>query len=92
MFAAPGGIGVRLDSHSYGGYRIPTHYDSMIGKLIVYREDRNEAIQAMRRALDEFIIEGVKTTIPLHRRILKTLAFVQGAYDTSFIEQRFLNS
>ncbi len=92
MFAAPGGIGVRLDSHAYGGYRIPTHYDSMIGKLIVFRENRTEAIQAMRRALDEFVIEGVKTTIPLHRRILKTLAFVQGAYDTSFIEQRFLDS
>ncbi|MEQ8765523.1 MAG: acetyl-CoA carboxylase biotin carboxylase subunit [Planctomycetota bacterium] len=92
MFAPPGGIGVRLDSHAYGGYRIPPHYDSMIGKLIIYRDTRDKTIQAARRALDEFIIEGVKTTIPLHRRILKTLAFVQGAYDTSFIEQRFLAS
>ena len=72
----------------YTGYRIPSNYDSLIGKLIVHRRTREEAILATRRALDEFIIEGagVKTTIPFHRRVMRHPDFIAGNYDTSFLE------
>jgi acetyl-CoA carboxylase biotin carboxylase subunit len=85
-FVAPGGPGVRLDTHACAGYRIPSHYDSMIGKLIVHADTRAESIQRMRRALDETVIEGVKTTIPLHRRILRNSYFVAGDYSTRFLD------
>ncbi|MEO5377608.1 MAG: acetyl-CoA carboxylase biotin carboxylase subunit [Magnetococcus sp. DMHC-6] len=85
----PGGGGVRVDSSAYAGYRIPPHYDSMIGKLIVHGCDRNEAIHRMRRALYEFVIDGISTTIPLHQRILMDGDFVQGNYNLNFLE-RFL--
>ncbi len=88
-FIAPGGPGVRLDSHAYQGYRIPPYYDSMIGKLLTHRENRTKAIRTMLRALDEFVIEGVKTTIPLQRAILSHSEFLAGAHDTGFVERNF---
>ncbi|MBF0128349.1 MAG: acetyl-CoA carboxylase biotin carboxylase subunit, partial [Magnetococcales bacterium] len=85
----PGGGGVRIDSGVYAGYRIPPYYDSMIGKLITYGADREEAMARMRRALDEFVIGGISTTIPLHQRILRDGAFQSGRYSLNFLE-RFL--
>jgi len=82
----PGGKGVRIDSHAYAGYEIPTHYDSMIGKLIVFASNRERAINRMQRALEETIIEGPKTTIPFHQAIMKDEAFRAGDFDTSFLE------
>ena len=86
----PGGPGVRFDSHVYEGYRIPPYYDSMIGKLIVYRPTRELAIKTMLRALDEFVIEGVKTTIPLAKRMLRDANFVAGTVHTKYVEQTLL--
>ena len=84
----PGGHGVRVDTHGYAGYTIPPHYDSMIAKLICYGHDRRLALDRMTRALDEFIIRGVKTTIPLHKLILKDPNFRRGRYSTAFIERQ----
>ncbi len=86
-FHPPGGLGVRLDTAAYQGYLIPPHYDSLIAKLIVWGRDRNEAIGRGRRALDFFVIEGVKTTIPLHRRILDDPDFIAGRLSTRFMER-----
>jgi acetyl-CoA carboxylase biotin carboxylase subunit len=83
----PGGHGVRVDTHMYGGYSIPPHYDSMIAKLICYGRDRRTALERMTRALDEFIVRGIKTTVPLHQLILKDPNFRRGRYSTSFIER-----
>ncbi|HIG87356.1 MAG TPA: acetyl-CoA carboxylase biotin carboxylase subunit [Planctomycetes bacterium] len=88
-FVPPGGPGVRVDSHCYGGYRIPPHYDSMIGKLLVHRPTRDGAIRTMLRALDEFVIDGVATTIPLLKEILDNAEFRAGAHDTGFVERWF---
>lgn len=85
-FHAPGGHGVRLDTHAYAGYMIPPNYDSMIAKVITVAQTREEAIMKMRRALREFVIEGVKTTIPFHRKLLKDPDFVAGNYTTKFME------
>ncbi|MBF0627535.1 MAG: acetyl-CoA carboxylase biotin carboxylase subunit [Magnetococcales bacterium] len=85
----PGGGGVRVDSAAYAGYRIPPYYDSLISKLIVHGADRPEAVARMRRALDEYVIGGVKTTLPLHQRVLRDSAFVRGRYDLNFLS-RFL--
>ena len=85
-FQMPGGKGVRVDSHAYAGYQIPSHYDSLIGKLIVHSTDRASAINRMERALEETIIEGPKTTIPFHRAIMKDETFLGGEFDTSFLE------
>lgn len=82
----PGGHGVRIDSHVYAGYTIPPHYDSMIGKLITVAQTREEAIHKMRRALSEFVIEGVKTTIPFHVKIMESPEFLSGNYTTKFVE------
>ncbi len=90
-FVAPGGPAVRIDSHCYSGYRIPPNYDSMIGKLLVHRPTREEAIRTMMRALDEFVIEGPKTTIPLLREVLEQGEFQKSEHDTKFIE-RFLSA
>ncbi len=89
MFVPPGGPGVRLDSHCYSGYRIPPNYDSMIGKLLVHRPRRDLAIKTMLRALDEFVIEGVKTTIPLQRSVLSHSDFRAGDHDTGFVERYY---
>ena len=83
----PGGPGVRFDSHVYQGYTIGPYYDSMIGKLIVYKPTREEAMSCMRRALSEFVIEGIQTTIPLLREIFSNVAFMKGEVDTTFIER-----
>ena len=82
----PGGHGVRLDTHVYSGYIIPPNYDSMIAKLIVTAQNRIEAIEKMRRALDEFVIEGIKTTIPFHRQLMDDPRYVSGDYTTKFME------
>lgn len=86
-FHLPGGLGVRVDTHCYSGYQVPPNYDSMIAKLIVHAPTRNEAIARMLRALDEFVILGVKTTIPLHKRVLQHPRFIKGDYSTKFLEQ-----
>ena len=85
----PGGPGVRVDSHVYSGYTISQYYDSLVAKLIVRGKDRKEAIQIMRRALDEFIIEPIKTTIDFHREVLKNPFFVKGEFSTNFINDNF---
>jgi|TARA_B110000263_G_scaffold121522_1_gene105697 acetyl-CoA carboxylase biotin carboxylase subunit len=85
-FHMPGGKGVRIDSHAYTGYVIPTHYDSMIGKLIVHAKNRPQAIIRMQRALEEAIIEGPKTTIPYHQKIMENDDFISGKFDTGFLE------
>lgn len=87
MYFAPGGRGVRVDSHAYAGYTIPPHYDSLIGKLITYGKDRREAMDKMSRALGEYMLTGVKTTIPFEQAILQDPNFRRGVYSTNFIEQ-----
>ncbi len=87
MYYPPGGRGVRLDSHAYAGYVIPPYYDSMIGKLITFGKDRREAMDRMSRALAEYMITGVKTTIPFEQAILQDPNFRRGVYSTSFVEQ-----
>tara|TARA_B100001057_G_scaffold192425_1_gene193381 strand:- start:928 stop:2256 length:1329 start_codon:yes stop_codon:yes gene_type:complete len=82
----PGGHGVRLDTHVYSGYIIPPFYDSMIAKLITTAQTREEAINKMKRALDEFIVEGVKTTIPFHKKLMNNPEFINGNYTTKFME------
>jgi acetyl-CoA carboxylase biotin carboxylase subunit len=82
----PGGHGVRLDSHVYAGYVIPPYYDSMIGKLITVARTRNEAINTMHRALSEYVIEGVKTTIPFHLQLMNDERFRSGDFNTKFLE------
>jgi acetyl-CoA carboxylase biotin carboxylase subunit len=83
----PGGPGVRVDSHVYSGYEIPTHYDSMIGKIITFGANRAEAISRMTRALGETIIEGIETTIPFHLQVMADDAFRKGSYDTGYVER-----
>ncbi|MCC5916376.1 MAG: acetyl-CoA carboxylase biotin carboxylase subunit [Cryomorphaceae bacterium] len=85
-FHAPGGHGVRLDTNVYAGYVIPPYYDSMIAKLITTAQTREEAINKMKRALDEFVVEGVKTTIPFHRQLMDHPDYVEGNYTTKFME------
>ncbi len=85
-YHSPGGHGVRLDTHAYAGYMIPPHYDSMISKLIVVAQTREEAITKMERALDEYIIEGIKTTIPFHQKLMKDPKFREGDFTTKFME------
>ena len=87
----PGGHGVRLDTHVYSGYTIPPNYDSMIAKLITTAQSREEAISKMRRALDEFVIEGVKTTIPFHRQLMDDPRYIAGDYTTAFMDTFKMN-
>jgi acetyl-CoA carboxylase biotin carboxylase subunit len=82
----PGGHGVRVDSHVYAGYVIPPYYDSMIGKLITVAQTREEAIDTMHRALSEYVIEGIKTTIPFHLQLMKNEDFRSGNFTTKFLE------
>ncbi len=86
-YHAPGGLGVRVDSGLYSGYRVPPHYDSMIAKLIVHGTSRNECLMRLRRALGEFVIEGLQTTIPLQSRIIGDTDFINGAYDIHWLEK-----
>jgi acetyl-CoA carboxylase biotin carboxylase subunit len=85
----PGGPGVRLDTHVVAGYRVPPNYDSLVAKLLVYQPTRADALACMRRALDEFVVEGIHTTIPIHREIFRHPAFINGQVDTTFIERTF---
>ena len=85
-FYTPKGHGVRMETHAYSGYRISPYYDSMIAKIITYARTRKEAIATMKRALDEFVVIGVKTTIPFHRALMDTEEFVEGNFDTKFLE------
>jgi acetyl-CoA carboxylase biotin carboxylase subunit len=89
LYYAPGGHGVRVDSHVYSGYTIPPYYDSMIGKLICYGRDRKTALQRTHRALGEYLIRGIKTTIPLHKAIMSDPVFMEGKATTSYIEEFF---
>jgi acetyl-CoA carboxylase biotin carboxylase subunit len=87
-FYVPGGPGIRVDTHVYGGYVIPPHYDSMIAKLLAYGNSRQEAISRMRRALEEFVIVGVATTIPFHSAMMNDPDFVSGSFDTGSLERK----
>lgn len=89
-FHVPGGLGVRVDTHAYAGYYIPPYYDSMIAKLVVTADTRSEAIAKMYRSLDEFIIEGISSTIPFHRKVMHHPKFIEGNFDTGFIEKNGL--
>jgi acetyl-CoA carboxylase biotin carboxylase subunit len=86
-YHAPGGLGVRVDSALYDGYRVPPHYDSLIAKLVVHGTTRNECLMRLRRALEEFVIGGVDTSLPLHRRIIAEADFINGSYDIHWLEQ-----
>jgi len=88
-YFAPGGPGVRVDSHLYSGYEVPSAYDSLVAKLIVHRHDRREAVACMKRALEEYVIEGINTTIPLYLEIFGHSAFLSGKVDTNFIDTEF---
>ena len=90
MYHPSGGLGVRIDSHLYTGYSVPPYYDSLIAKLIVHADDRRQAIARMRCALSEFIVEGIKTTIPFHLRVLDNPDFQKGEYSTKFIEEKLM--
>ena len=83
----PGGFGVRVDTYAFAGATVSPRYDSMIAKLIVHRYTRAEAIACMRRCLSEFVIEPIRTTIPIHREIFANAAFIRGDVDTGFIER-----
>jgi acetyl-CoA carboxylase biotin carboxylase subunit len=85
----PGGPGVRLDSHVVTGYRVPPNYDSLVAKLLVHQPTRAEALACMRRALSEFVVEGIKTTIPIHREIFNHSSFIEAQVDTTFIERNW---
>jgi acetyl-CoA carboxylase biotin carboxylase subunit len=86
-YVAPGGMHVRVDSGLYAGYRVPPYYDSMIAKLIVYGTTRERCIMRLKRALEEFVVEGMKTTVPLHERIVRTKAFEDGDYTIKWLER-----
>ncbi|MDP6685989.1 MAG: acetyl-CoA carboxylase biotin carboxylase subunit [Candidatus Omnitrophota bacterium] len=86
MYLPAGGNGVRIDSHAYPGYKISPYYDSMIAKLISYGKNRHEAIQTMKRALDEFVIEPIKTTLPFHKHVMEDMLFVRGDFATDYVE------
>ena len=86
-YHAPGGLGVRVDSALYQGYTVPPNYDSLIAKLIVHGRTRNECLMRLRRALEEFVIGGIDTTIPLHQMLVGTPDFINGDYDIHWLER-----
>jgi acetyl-CoA carboxylase biotin carboxylase subunit len=86
-FHLPGGPGIRVDTHAYASYIVPPYYDSLLAKLITHGQTRQEALLRMQRALEEFIIEGVHSTIPFHRKVIASKQFQQGTYHTGFIEE-----
>src|SRR5690606_14213855 len=88
IFHAPGGPGVRVDSHMYDGYRVPPNYDSMIGKIMTYGEDRITAIKRMRLALAETVVSGIKTNIPLQQKIMQDQGFVKGGQNIHYLEKQ----
>ena len=85
LFLPPGGKGVRTDSFIYPGFKLPPNYDSLLGKLIIWGKDREETLQRADRALEEFVIDGVKTTIPF-QKVVKHSLFIEGNFDTGFVE------
>jgi acetyl-CoA carboxylase biotin carboxylase subunit len=87
-YHAPGGPGVRVDTHIYSGYRVPPYYDSMIGKVITYSDTRDSALARMRMALDEVIIDGIKTNIPLHKTLLEDVSFQAGGVNIHYLEKK----
>ena len=87
-FHAPGGPGIRIDSHIYDGYRVPPNYDSMIGKLIAHGETRDVAIARMRMAMDEMVLNGIQTNIPLHKWLLLDPGFIKGGFNIHYLEKR----
>jgi len=89
QFVVPGGPGVRVDTHAYSGYQVPPYYDSMIAKLIVHQPTRQQALDCLRRALSEFVIEGVHTTIPFYRDLIQHAGYVNGDFNTSFVEDNY---
>ena len=89
-YHAPGGLGVRVDSALYAGYEVPPHYDSLVAKLVVHGASRNECLLRLRRALDEFVIGGIDTTVPLHQELTKVPDFINGDYDIHWLEKVFL--
>jgi acetyl-CoA carboxylase biotin carboxylase subunit len=91
-YLSPGGLGIRVDSHAYPGYVVQPHYDSLVAKLISWGKNRTEAIQRMERALDEYVIDGIFTTIPFHLKVLRNEAFRRGEITTHFIEEHFGSS
>jgi acetyl-CoA carboxylase biotin carboxylase subunit len=88
LWHAPGGPGIRVDSHLYSGYRVPPYYDSMIGKVIAYGENRDSAIARMGIALSEIVVEGIKTNVPLHQEIMNHQAFKTGGTNIHYLEKR----
>jgi acetyl-CoA carboxylase biotin carboxylase subunit len=86
-YHSPGGLGVRVDSALYSGYKVPSNYDSMVAKLIVHGTSRNECLMRLRRALDEYVIGGIKTTLPLHRKLVQRQEFIDGRYDIHWLER-----
>jgi acetyl-CoA carboxylase biotin carboxylase subunit len=88
-FHVPGGPGIRVDSHAYNGYFVPPHYDSLIGKIIAYGDNREQAISRMNIALSEMVVEGIKTNIPLHQELLRDAAFLRGGTSIHYLEQKF---
>jgi acetyl-CoA carboxylase biotin carboxylase subunit len=87
-YHAPGGPGIRMDTHLYNGYTVPPHYDSMIGKLIAHGCDRSTAINRIRGALDELVIDGIRTNINLQKRIIKDTSFIQGGANIHYLEKK----
>jgi acetyl-CoA carboxylase biotin carboxylase subunit len=86
-YHAPGGLGVRVDSALYHGYEVPPYYDSLIAKLVIYGNSRNECLMRLRRALEEYVIAGIETTIPLHQRLVAAPEFIEGEYDVHWLER-----
>ena len=91
-YHAPGGLGVRVDSALYAGYEIPPYYDSLVAKLVVHGKNRNECLLRLSRALDEFVIGNIETTIPLHQKLLISPEFLDGKYNINWLEKEFLAS
>jgi acetyl-CoA carboxylase biotin carboxylase subunit len=91
-YHAPGGPGIRVDSHVYGGYTVPPNYDSMVGKVIAYGHTREQAIARMRVALSEMIVEGIQTNIPLHQELLVDNQFVKGAQSIHYLEKKLADA
>ena len=85
-FHAPGGLGIRIDSALYTGYTVPPYYDSLVAKLVVHAKNRDDCIMRLKRALDEMVISGIETTIPLHQQIIESPTFISGDYDIHWLE------
>ena len=91
LFLPPGGPGVRVDSHIYPGYKVPPNYDSLLAKIIVWGNNRQEALARAERALGEFVVDGIATTIPFHELVLANPTFIKGKFDTSFVETEMIS-